>query len=60
MSVGRNPQVRFLKVEKATEYESYRRIPKYSHIAMGVIHPSTMKKSTPPKVKSPELTLSAS
>jgi len=52
--------VRFLKVEKAKEFEGYRQIPKYSHIPLAVIHPSPRKKRTPPRPESPTIVVSAS
>jgi hypothetical protein len=55
-----NPNVRYIKVEKAKEQEAFRRIPKYSHIPLAVINPSPRKKRTPPRAQSPSLLLSAS
>jgi hypothetical protein len=60
MSVERNPLIHYVRVEKAKEYESYRRLPKFTHVPMAVINPATMKKRTPPRVHSPSLMLSAS
>lgn len=36
--------VKFLQVEKAKEWESYRNLPKFSHKTLAVIHPSPRKK----------------
>ena len=44
VEVGIGSNVKFLKVEKAKEFESYRNLPKYSHIPLAVIHPSPRKK----------------
>ena len=52
-------KVRFLKVEKAKEYESFKRVPKFNHVSMAVINPSPRKMRSPPKSKSPTLNISA-
>lgn len=36
--------VRHMQVSKATEFESYKHLPKYIHVPMAVIHPSPRKK----------------
>ena len=59
---GFNPsgsQVKFTKVEKAKEFESYRQLPKYSHVPLACIHPSPRKKRTPPREASPTIIVAA-
>lgn len=48
---------RFIKVEKAKEFEAYRRIPKFNHIPLALINPSPRKKRSPTQERSPDLQL---
>lgn len=57
MSVER--AVKFIRVEKAKEFESFRRMPKFSHVSLAVINPSPRKKRSPPKEESPNFQLAA-
>jgi len=45
-------------VEKAKEYESFRNLPKFSHVPMAVIHPSPKKVKRPSPSPTPDLTMS--
>ena len=56
MSVERH----FIRVEKAKEFESFRRMPKYSHVPLAVINPSPRKKHSPVEPEQPAFALSAS
>ena len=44
MSVDLATGVKFLKVEKVKEFESFRQIPKFQHVPYAVIHPSPRKR----------------
>jgi hypothetical protein len=55
MSVERH----FIKVEKAKEFEAYKRLPKYTHVPLACINPSPRKQKSPPKPKSPSFTIAA-
>lgn len=55
MSVERH----FIKVEKAKEFESYKRLPKYSHVPLALINPSPRKQRSPSRPKSPAFTIAA-
>jgi hypothetical protein len=52
-------EAHFIKVEKAKEFESYKRLPKFSHKPLAVINPSPRKKVSPPRPKSPTFTINA-
>jgi hypothetical protein len=58
VEVGLSSNVKFLKVEKAKEFESYRNLPKYSHVPLAVIHPSPRKKRVPTRSPTPNLSMS--
>lgn len=49
--------VKILKVEKAKEFESFRNLPKFSHVPMAVIHPSPRKKKRLAQSPTPKLAL---
>lgn len=55
---GITSNVKFLKVEKAKEFETFRNLPKFTHVPMAVIHPSPRKKNRHEKSPTPNLTLS--
>jgi len=54
---GISSNVKLLKVEKAKEFESFRNLPKFSHVPMAVIHPSPRKKKPVEKSPTPNLTI---
>jgi len=41
--------IKVQKVSAATEFEDFRRLPKYSHVPLAVIHPSPIKRMAKPK-----------
>ena len=47
-------------MSKAREFEDYKRLPKFNHVPMAVIHPSPVKKRAPPKRPEPDLEVEAS
>ena len=57
MSVENN--VHFIKVEKAKEFEGFRRMPKFVHVPLALINPSPRKKRSPKIVESPSINISA-
>jgi hypothetical protein len=54
---GITSNVKFLKVEKAKEFETFRNLPKFNHVPMAVIHPSPRKKIRPETSPTPNLAL---
>ena len=52
--------MKFIKVEKAKEFESYRQLPKYSKPVLACINPSPKKKRTPPREVSPTIIVAGS
>jgi hypothetical protein len=62
MSVERNTfnssQIKFHEVAKAREFESFRNLPKFSHVPMAVIHPSPKKAFKPDPEPTPDLNVS--
>jgi hypothetical protein len=46
-------------VEKATEWESYRNLPRFNHPNMAVIHPSPVKKKKVAVEETPDMTISS-
>jgi hypothetical protein len=54
---GISSNVKLLKVEKAKEFESFRNLPKFTHVPMAVIHPSPRKKRPANKSPTPNLTI---
>jgi hypothetical protein len=53
-------QLKFMQVEKAKEFESYRQLPKYNKPVLACINPSPKKKRTPPREVSPSIIVSGS
>ena len=53
-------QTKFIKVEKAKEFESYRQLPKYNKPVLACINPSPKKKRTPPREASPTIIVAGS
>ena len=53
-------QIKFIQIEKAKEFESYRQIPKYNKPVLACINPSPKKKRTPPREVSPSIIVSGS
>ena len=47
--------IKVSKVSQATEFEDFRQLPKFSHVALGVIHPSPVKRMAKPIRPDPEL-----
>jgi len=45
------------KISQAGEFEAFRRLPKYSHVPMAVIHPTAKKQKAKPPAKEAELWL---
>ena len=60
MSVELASNVKFIKVEKAKEFESFRKLPRFQHVPMAVIHPSPRKKRPRPESATPSLALAGS
>ena len=52
--------VKFLKVEKVKEFETFRSLPRFSHVPMAVIHPSPRKKKAEPEPSKLNLTIGGS
>ena len=42
-------QINVQHVSQAKEFEEFRRLPKFNHVSMAVIHPSPKKKKPAPK-----------
>ena len=47
--------IKVSKVSMATEFEDFRQLPKFSHVPLGVIHPSPVKRFVKPARPDPEL-----
>lgn len=52
--------IKVSKVSFSKEFEDFRRLPKYTHVPLAVIHPSPIKRLAHPKRPKPEFELEAS
>ncbi len=57
---GLTSNVKILKVEKAKEFETFRNLPKFTHVPMAVIHPSPRKKKDRHESPTPNLAMTGS
>jgi hypothetical protein len=49
-----------MHVEKVHEFESYKQLPKFTHVPLAVIHPSPRKQKSIDNPPPPEMTMSGS
>lgn len=52
--------IKVTKVSAAKEFEDFRRLPKYSHVPLAVIHPSPVKRHSKPRRPSPDFEIESS